>query len=188
MKHPDSKGNCKELILDAAEFVVMEVGAAHMSLDVVAKKAGISKGGLLYHFPGKADLLKAMLNRMVAEFFQERENNLKNFPEGKGRFLKAGVASVLDCNARKERMRLSLLVATAEALDLLDPVRQGYKDYFDQLQASGLPFERAAVVALASDGLMFNELFKIAPFTSVQRKRIKNEMIKMIDEMESGKK
>lgn len=78
-------------------------------------------------------------------------------------------------------------MATAEALDLLDPVRQGYKDYFDQLQASGLPFERAAVVALASDGLMFNELFKIAPFTSVQRKRIKNEMIKMIDEMESGK-
>ena len=50
-----------DTIIDAAEVVVAEVGAAHMTLDAVAGKAGISKGGLLYHFPTKEALLEAMI-------------------------------------------------------------------------------------------------------------------------------
>ena len=43
----------RDRILEAAERVVAEVGAARLTLDVVAQAAGVSKGGLLYHFPSK---------------------------------------------------------------------------------------------------------------------------------------
>ena len=47
------KTDCRQAILEAAERVVTEAGAAHLTLDAVAGKAGVSKGGLLYHFPSK---------------------------------------------------------------------------------------------------------------------------------------
>src|SRR5687767_14471935 len=43
----------RERILEAAERVVGDVGAARMTLEGVAQAAGVSKGGLLYHFPTK---------------------------------------------------------------------------------------------------------------------------------------
>src|SRR5690242_2095382 len=46
-------GPARDRILEAAERVVAEIGAARLTLDVVAQAAGVSKGGLLYHFPSK---------------------------------------------------------------------------------------------------------------------------------------
>jgi|GEM_PF-6563964 len=51
--------NSREVILNAAEMVVVEVGAAHLTLDAVAQKAVVSKGGLLYNFPTKGSLHRA---------------------------------------------------------------------------------------------------------------------------------
>ncbi|MDI9560109.1 MAG: helix-turn-helix domain-containing protein, partial [Pseudomonadota bacterium] len=48
-----SKTNTYDVIVRAAESVVVEAGASHMTLDAVATKAGVSKGGLLHHFPTK---------------------------------------------------------------------------------------------------------------------------------------
>ena len=61
-------GSARERILEAAERVITEVGAAHLTLDAVAQAAGVSKGGLLYHFPSKESLLVAH----DADGFQQR--------------------------------------------------------------------------------------------------------------------
>ena len=58
-------GPARDRILEAAERVVAEVGAARLTLDVVAQAAGVSKGGLLYHFPSKESLLGALAQRYV---------------------------------------------------------------------------------------------------------------------------
>src|SRR5215469_14243714 len=55
----------RERLLDAAERLVLETGAGHLTLAAVAKFAGVSKGGLLYHFPSKDSLLEAMLARYL---------------------------------------------------------------------------------------------------------------------------
>lgn len=60
----------RERILRAADAIATECGAGMVSLDAVAARAGISKGGLLYHFPSKSALLQAVveayLNRVEA--------------------------------------------------------------------------------------------------------------------------
>ena len=76
MARPDSKN----IILDAAEAIVIQSGAAHMTLDAVARQAGISKGGLIYNFPTKEALLLAMVDRMVEYFDKTREEIKKDFP------------------------------------------------------------------------------------------------------------
>ena len=55
-------------LLDAAEAVVAQHGVRNLTLDAVAARSGISKGGLLYHFRSKEDLAAAMIERSIAWF------------------------------------------------------------------------------------------------------------------------
>src|SRR5205809_615370 len=48
-------------LLDAAEAVVVRQGIANLTLDAVAAEAGMSKGGLLHHFPTKDRLVEALV-------------------------------------------------------------------------------------------------------------------------------
>jgi AcrR family transcriptional regulator len=43
----------RDRILDAAEAVILESGGRNFTLDAVAGRAGISKGGLVYSFATK---------------------------------------------------------------------------------------------------------------------------------------
>ena len=51
-------------ILDALEQLLLESGPLHTTLDAVAARAGVSKGGLLYHYPSKDALIAAMVRRL----------------------------------------------------------------------------------------------------------------------------
>jgi AcrR family transcriptional regulator len=57
---PDALRNT---LLDAAEAVVVEQGIASLTLDAVAREAGMSKGGLLHYFPSKDRLVEALVMR-----------------------------------------------------------------------------------------------------------------------------
>src|SRR3712207_677111 len=56
----------RERILDAAEELIT-AGHVPPALDAVAAAAGVSKGGLLYHFD-KRSLLQALVTRAVQRF------------------------------------------------------------------------------------------------------------------------
>src|SRR5690606_16215879 len=67
------KVSSRERILRAAIELAREIGPAHLSLDAVAARAGLSKGGLLYTFPTKAKLLEAV----VEEYMKEHEHAME---------------------------------------------------------------------------------------------------------------
>ncbi len=181
------KANCKDKILDAAEAVVMEMGAVHMSLDVVAKKAGVSKGGLMYHFSTKKSLLKAMIARMVMQFYVDRAAQVDQIKPSPGQKLKAGILTALAPNEKRDRMGLSVLVVAAHDPELLKGLKEAHCDHLKEMVDSGLDFERAAVISLASDGLMLSEMLGVSPYNPAQKKKIRDMMIRMIDELETRK-
>ncbi|WP_283134113.1 TetR/AcrR family transcriptional regulator [Rhizohabitans arisaemae] len=58
----------RDELLDAAEAVLCEQGTGALTLAAVAQRAGVSKGGLLYHFNTKEALIEALVERLIAEF------------------------------------------------------------------------------------------------------------------------
>lgn len=56
----------KERILDTAEELVLELGFASTSIDRVLEGSGITKGAFFYHFPSKAELGRALVERYAA--------------------------------------------------------------------------------------------------------------------------
>ena len=56
-------------ILDAAEELVQTRGLNAMSYADIAERVGIRKASLHYHYPAKADLVRALIERYSARFF-----------------------------------------------------------------------------------------------------------------------
>lgn len=59
------------LILTTAEEVFLEKGFHDTSMDEIAARVGIAKGTVYLHFPGKEELVIAILERDMQSFLQE---------------------------------------------------------------------------------------------------------------------
>ena len=63
----------KQLILDTARTLFAETGYQGTSIDLVVKKAGVSKPTVYNNFPTKQALLFALMEALLAEFKRYRE-------------------------------------------------------------------------------------------------------------------
>ena len=170
-------------ILDAAEQLVADQGASSLTLDAVAQAAGVSKGGLLYHYPNKDALLAAMIERHCDDLDERCARELEDLPADQpSSRLKASILGVLTPRAGREDLGAALLAAAANKPALLDGARARYAEHVAQLTASGGCFARSAVIMLAVDGLMLGEVWRLTPFTSEQRDLIVKELLRLADE------
>ena len=113
-------GPARERVLQAAERLVADIGAARLTLDAAAQAAGVSKGGLLYHFPSKESLLVALAQRYV-DNMQHCIESAKGGLEGeRGQALKACVVGILGDDPRSKAMGAALMAAAANDLTLLE--------------------------------------------------------------------
>ena len=177
--------SARETILDAAETVVAADGAAHLTLDAVAERASVSKGGLLYHFPTKELLLEAMVDRHMQQLEATRLQALAGLAPGPGRELKALILSALPrCAEKDARLSGGMLAAVANSPRLLEPVRASKRRRLEWITTGEpeLPFERAASIALAVDGLCLLEMLQVSPYDAGQRERIMEDLLRLVDE------
>ncbi|WIE84766.1 TetR family transcriptional regulator [Curtobacterium sp. MCPF17_021] len=58
----------RALILDAAARVVQREGIKSVTYETVAAEAGLTKGGLVYHFPSREDMITAVHEHLAAEW------------------------------------------------------------------------------------------------------------------------
>ena len=175
-------GPARERVLEAAERVVGDIGAARMTLDAVAQAAGVSKGGLLYHFPSKESLLSALAQRYVDSMQMCIDAAKGGLTGDQAQQLKACIVGILGDDPRTKAMGAALLAAAASDLTLLEVIREHFARYTAEVAASNAHFARAAVVALAVDGLKMRESLRISSFTAQQREDIVNELLKVADE------
>jgi AcrR family transcriptional regulator len=178
-----SIGPARDRILEAAERLVVESGAARLTLDAVAQAAGVSKGGLLYHFPAKDSLLTALANRYAEGMEQCIEAAKTQLVEtGQSRDLKAAVLGMLSADPRPRALTAVLLATAANEPALLEVIRQCVAQYTQELESTCSNFARAAIVTLAVDGLKMREALRISSFTDAQREQIVQELLSMAEQ------
>ena len=59
---PDTRA----IVLDTTQQLIASEGLQALTLDRVARDAGLSKGGLLYHFSSKEQLIEALVDRVIS--------------------------------------------------------------------------------------------------------------------------
>jgi AcrR family transcriptional regulator len=180
--------NAKERIINAAEQVVIEAGARHLTLESVAAKAGISRGGLLYHFPEKEALLRAMLERRRKHIAESRMKRRSEIPASQAHEAAVYVLSLLDegSGANKD-VSAAIIASGAHNPELLAPAREDHRQTISDFTKDGLSFERAAIILLATVGLRFWEVMSMSPFNAKERRKIIAELLALAEENKGGK-
>ena len=165
----------KHRILQAAASVVDESGAAHLTLEAVAEAAGLSKGGLLYHFPNKRALLSGMLEYLL-DRVQERAEQFTGGVEI------PGIVALIEAQQARDNvervMSRAILAAAAEDPSLLDPARDALGQWFaaaDKESPYGL------ILLLAVEGLRFVEMLNLFELSSKAQSRIYKQMVDMAE-------
>src|SRR5689334_20943914 len=85
----------RETVLKAAAQIIIRLGIGAFTIEAVAKEAGVTKGGVLHHFPSKEALIEGLIDD-VTEMFQRRltvELALETV-EQPGRWLRAYIRTI----------------------------------------------------------------------------------------------
>lgn len=162
-------------LLRSAAAVVAELGYSSLTLDAVGARSGVSKGGVLYHFPTKEALVAGLLETLVTDFEVDQQAAYDAGPPGPGAWTRAYVAAS-DAPLPFEGAQpatIALLAAVGHDPSLLGPLQERYRAWVARLDTDGLRGVDAHVVRLAADGLLAADLFGLAPPTGALRARIR---------------
>jgi AcrR family transcriptional regulator len=164
-------GETRERLLHAAATVIRRLGVCALTLDAVAAEAGVSKGGLLYHFPSKEALLDGLIDWWHDQF---EESLSETDGEGPGALARAYLRASARAEASTDEQATDrgLLAVFTGHPDRLDPVRRRYEAWQQRLLEDADDDVDATIVRLASDGLWFVELYGLGAPTAELRRRV----------------
>lgn len=149
----------REAVLDAFESLLIDVGERAATLEAVAKRAGVSKGGLLYHFPSKEALISSLLERLDLLAKQDLEA-MASAEEGAAVYF---IRSSLWSDTPLDRVFVAATrlaeVAHEETRRRFARIQQQWLD----LLAEDVGPDMAKAVRYMGDGLYFNAMWEGGP-------------------------
>lgn len=150
---PARRSKTRQNILEAAAEISRESGPGNLSLDAVAAKAGVSKGGLLYHFPSKTALLKAVVESFVISFDEELARRKETKAGSPDAMLAAYLELFVEDHDCRRPPPSGLLAALSQDPDFLAPVRRHNRALLDRMRQTASDPAMALVVYLAIQGM-----------------------------------
>ncbi len=163
--------NSREAILDAAQKVAVEKGAAKVSLDSVAKEAGLTKGGVLYNFPSKEALVSGMLERLMATYTPRINAHSIKLAKQANPTLQSVIHVISELEEINHNIPMAILAATAHNPELLKPLREEKEQRYakicqETLTKNTRATDDATLLWAASEGLMLLDMLGLLPFGS----------------------
>ena len=178
--NPIDSTRTRKAILQAANKVVLRDGSNALTLDAVAKEAGVSKGGLLYHFPSKDALIMAMVDDLIQSADQAMRQLQADDPNTYGSWTRAYI-NVCRESDEADSISAAMIPAAASNPELLAPMRNMYESWQKKLDDDLGDRGKSMLIRLALDGLGMVELFKLSPPRGERRDELISLLLKMTE-------
>ena len=162
----------RDRILDAAESVILDSGGRTFTLDAVAERAGISKGGLVYSFATKDGLVRATLEREVSRFQDAVRQRLGDKPVDPFEMVLAHIEEALDEDDATTRKAAFLVTALVHAPDMMEPARRYYRTLLDPLLSKSGDAHDVRHALLAIEGLFLLRGLGFVEFSADEQKSV----------------
>ncbi|WP_079478125.1 TetR/AcrR family transcriptional regulator [Halobacillus salinus] len=162
----------RQLILEAAAKIVKEKGSDALTLDAVAKRAQISKGGLLYHFSSKEALVKGLVQHMNDMYRENVEAFVEKDGEDTGKWARSFINVMHDKGVENRTLSSGMLAAQGINPELLEPLQNTYASWQENMERDGLDEVDATILRLAVDGLWLSEIFGLGPLSDDLRTKV----------------
>ncbi|MBP1154831.1 MULTISPECIES: TetR/AcrR family transcriptional regulator [unclassified Paenibacillus] len=168
--------------MKSAALIIRNEGVTSLTLEAVAKKAGISKGGLLYHFPNKDALITAMVSQIMDSYVNSIQSRADSDEQASGKWCRAYVQDTFQHLEGKQDMSTGLLAAIVLHPGLLKQLQEQYEIWQRTMENDGMDPVLATIIRLAADGLWFNEMLGLTPVKEELRERVLSKLIGLTKE------
>jgi AcrR family transcriptional regulator len=178
------RNDTRDRIIRSAIKVAIKKGITKLTLAEVAKTAKISRGGVLYHFPSKDDLLKGLLQESVSEFLGSLVNTA-SADKTPGASMRAFIALTFagpgkGLNDISAALLTTLLITgTAVGREMLAYYQSSLEQWSDLIASDGLDDIDAAVIQMAADGLFLHEALGLRPLSAERRQKFLDRLVEL---------
>ncbi|WP_414529727.1 TetR family transcriptional regulator [Nodularia chucula] len=176
-----SRSTTRELLLRSASQVVIEKGVEALTLDAVAQQAGVSKGGLLYHFPSKDALMQGMVEQLIQDFEMtlEAEYDQDDTPGTSGQWVRAYIRASLRISQKTLALIARLSSIAANSPQIFESAHTYQQQWEKRIESDGLDPIQATLILLVSDGLWLSEIFQIGTLEEPRRTQVVEALFTM---------
>lgn len=145
----------REAVLQASAQIIVRLGISAFTIEAVAQEAGITKGGVLHHFPSKEALIDGLIDQVTEAFNKRVEIELATDPEGTpGRWLRAYIRTVFSMQYEDQNLIPALAAAVGDHRTL-ERIRLSFEKSQQSAIQDGLEPIEATIIRLAVDGIVF---------------------------------
>lgn len=166
----------REKLLYAAMEHIRKVGMSAFTLDGVAKEAGVSKGGLLHHFPSKDALINGLILRLFSDFEARVTAYYEREIAAPGRWLRAYVRASFE----EQPLLLELLFMFSLNDALMTLIRDDFARWNERLLNDGVPPARATIIRQAADSYWIERLVE-PEIDPAFRDALREELLRMTE-------
>lgn len=151
-----------ELLTNAAN-IIYEEGIQKLTIEYVAEKSNLTKGGVLYHFDTKANLLYEM-NKMAIHKFESLWETYRSQLSGSAVFTRSYALATLDFFNNREKALLPAVFISSLEDERSFMFWKETSNKWEQLfqQDSGNPSSNLTL-RLMCDGIWFSILYATSP-------------------------
>lgn len=179
----------REKILEAAEMHVLEQGTSSLTLDAVAKAAELSKGGLLYHFPNKDELIKGLVTRVYEHWMQCLQVAYAKEKPGKGHMARVLYRDTFEPQLpldspqwkRHQRLVAALAAAISHNPQLILCCRDSYQKFLTEFEKDELPLGNSLIMMCVYDALWWSTVFGTYTLNDPQKLALQNTLKELLD-------
>ncbi|MDM7851417.1 TetR/AcrR family transcriptional regulator [Pseudochrobactrum kiredjianiae] len=166
-------------LLDLAEKIVVEHGATALTVDALAKAAGITKGGVQYCFGTKDGLVDAMLTRWGNKF-DKKVTTEKNGKTDRLSHIAAHIRVTRDSDPLGDSRFAAMLAALIPNSEHLADTRQWYRQQLSGLDISTEQGRNARLAFIANEGAFLLRSFKFFDLNEDEWQQIFRDIEKLL--------
>ncbi|WP_419898733.1 TetR/AcrR family transcriptional regulator [Roseomonas sp. USHLN139] len=173
MDNPARSRRSRSAVLQAALAIIARDGPGRLTLEALAREAGMSKGGLMHQYRSKAAVLQALLEHQLDYFDGFHREQQAEMGDGHPEtHLAADLATAREASSMPRSVAFAILAAAAEEPGMLSVIRDRAAERLAGIRAEAADPDLATLRWLAAQGLVHGMLLGVSPLAAEERERL----------------
>ncbi|MCQ9343654.1 TetR/AcrR family transcriptional regulator [Corynebacterium kozikiae] len=166
----------KAMLLEKAIELVEQDGLAALTYDSLSAASGVSKSGLIYHFPSRMELLRGM-HQALAEQWVSQLTEIAGGPASQVSPAERLRAMVL---VHAQSARKADLLLTIDSVDVPE-LNQIWQEALDPWTVDPAQSPELVAIQLLADGLWVHDMVATRAMSIAERERATQHVLRLID-------
>lgn len=178
MDNATRSARSRSAVIAAALAIIARDGASRLTLDAIAREAGLSKGGLMHQFPTKRAVVEALLEHQSQYFEKFSQNYCAEMEAGtREPELLSQIAVMREHVARPRSVAFAILGAVAEDPALLSAFRKIDAKRIEQIKSDAADPQLATLRWAAARGLALTAMLGMCPLSKQEREHLFDRLL-----------